>query len=43
MNQKIKDLIEYFKYLNNPIQALLFKFGLKTECEVKIKKKKTDP
>lgn len=36
--QKIKFLLDYFKYLNNPISALKFKFGLKKECEIKIKK-----
>ena len=34
---KIKYLIDYFKYLKNPISALLFKFGIKKECEIKIK------
>ena len=36
--QKIKFLRDYFKYLNNPFSALKFKFGLKKECEIKIKK-----
>lgn len=36
--KKIKYFIDYFKYLKNPISALLFKFGVKKECEIKIKK-----
>ena len=35
--KKVTYLINYFKYLKNPISALLFKFGLKKECEIKIK------
>ena len=35
--KKIKNLIEYFQYLKNPIEALLFKFGIKKECKIKIK------
>lgn len=37
MNNKIKHLLEYFKYLKNPIDALKFKFGLKKTCIIKIK------
>ena len=37
MNNKIKYLLEYFKYLKNPIEALKFKFGLKKTCIIKIK------
>ena len=37
MANRIKFLIEYFKYLKNPIQALQFKFGLKNKCEIKLK------
>ena len=37
MIEKIKNLYEYFKYLNNPLEALLFKIGLKKECRIKIK------
>lgn len=37
MIKKIQYLQEYFQYLNNPIEALLFKFGIKKECEIKIK------
>lgn len=35
--KKIKYLIEYFKYLDNPIEALKFKFGLKNSCELNVK------
>lgn len=35
--KKIKYLLDYFKYLKNPISALKFKFGLTEECEIKIK------
>lgn len=37
MANKIKYLKEYFQYLDNPIEALKFKFGLKDSCEVRIK------
>ena len=37
MMEKIKNLIEYFQYLKNPIEALQLKFGIKKECEIKIK------
>ena len=37
MTNKIKYLSDYFKYLKNPVSALLFKFGLKKEIELKIK------
>ena len=37
MIKKIKNLIEYFQYLKNPIKALQLKFGIKKECEIKIK------
>ena len=37
MIDKIKYFIEYFEYLDNPIGPLLFKFGLKNECTIKIK------
>ena len=37
MNNKIKYLLEYFKYLKNPINALKFKFGLEKKCIIKIK------
>lgn len=37
MANKIKYLKEYFQYLNNPIEVLKFKFGLKDSCIVKIK------
>ena len=39
MIRKIKFFIEYFKYLNNPIAALQFKFGFKKKCIIKIKNK----
>lgn len=35
--KKIKYLLNYFKYLRNPISALKFKFGLAKECNIKIK------
>nr|WP_295000720.1 FkbM family methyltransferase [uncultured Methanobrevibacter sp.] len=35
--RKIKNLIEYFKYLKNPINPLKLKFGLIEKCDVKIK------
>lgn len=37
MLKKISDFIDYFRYLKNPISALLFKFGFKKECEIKVK------
>lgn len=37
MINKIKFLLEYFKYLKNPIEALKFKFGIKNKCKIKIK------
>lgn len=39
MISKIKFFIEYFKYLNNSIAALQFKFGLEKKCIIKIKNK----
>ncbi|WP_405306872.1 FkbM family methyltransferase [Methanobrevibacter sp.] len=36
--KKIKYVKDYFKYLKNPISALIFKFGFKKECEIKLKK-----
>ena len=38
MLNKIKYLKDYFKYLDNPIECLLFKFNLKREIIVKPKK-----
>ena len=35
--KKIKYLLDYFKYLENPQSALRFKFGFTKECEIKIK------
>ena len=35
--KKIRNFIEYFQYLKNPIEALQFKFGIKKECEIQIK------
>lgn len=35
--KKIRNFIEYFEYLKNPFEALQFKFGIKKECEIKIK------
>lgn len=32
--KKIKHFIEYFKYLDNPIEVLKFKFGFKPSCEL---------
>ena len=37
MIKKIKYLINYFKYLDNPVEALKFKFGLIKSCKVKLK------
>ena len=37
MIKKIRYLIEYFKYLKNPFQALKFKFGLMNNCIIKLK------
>lgn len=37
MFNKVTFLIEYFKFLKNPFEALQFKFGLKKECIIKIK------
>ena len=37
MFQKISYIKDYFKYLKNPLHALLFKFGFKKECEIKFK------
>ena len=37
MLKKISDLIDYFKYIKNPIDALKFKFGFTKKCELKIK------
>lgn len=34
---KINYFLDYFKYLKNPIPSLMFKFGLKNECEIKLK------
>lgn len=37
MTEKLKYLLDYFKYLKNPIECLKFKFGLRETCDVKIK------
>jgi len=37
MTSKISYFLEYFKYLKNPIQCLLFKFGLKKTVVIKFK------
>jgi len=37
MKTKIKNFIDYFKYLDNPISALKFKFKFTDNCELKIK------
>lgn len=37
MIKKINDFLDYFKYLGNPIQCLLFKFGIKKEVMLKFK------
>ena len=37
MNKKVSDLMDYFKYLQNPIEALMFKFGLRKSCNLKVK------
>ena len=41
MNEKIKNFIDYFKYLDNPIECLKFKFGKTKTCNVKIKNETT--
>ena len=35
--EKLRYLHNYFKYLKNPFDVLVFKFGLKKRCSVKIK------
>ena len=35
--KKLNYLFDYFKFLKNPISALMFKFGFKKECEIKLK------
>ena len=37
MIQKVKCLIDYFKYLKNPVMCLLFKFKLKKNITIKFK------
>ena len=37
MFQKVNYLIDYFKYLENPISCLKFKFGFSNSCNVKVK------
>lgn len=37
MFKKISYLIDYFKYIQNPINALKFKFGISKTCNLKIK------
>lgn len=37
MTSKITYFLEYFKYLENPIDCLLFKFGFKNSCTAKPK------
>ena len=37
LKNKLNYFKDYFKYLKNPLSALLFKFGLKRKCNVKIK------
>ncbi|MCC7554311.1 MAG: FkbM family methyltransferase [Methanobacteriaceae archaeon] len=39
MTNKLKNLKDYFKYLNNPIQALLFKFNIPKKYTASIKKR----
>lgn len=39
MSSKIKNLTNYFKYLDNPIECLKFKFGRINSCNVKVKNK----
>jgi len=34
---KINYFLDYFKYLKNTMSSLIFKFGLKNECEIKLK------
>ena len=40
MFKKISYFIDYFKYIENPITALKFKFGFSDTCNLKIKKSK---
>lgn len=35
--KKVSYLIDYFKYIENPFEALKFKFGLTNTCDLKIK------
>lgn len=35
--KKLNYLFDYFKFLKNPLSILMFKFGLKSECELKLK------
>ena len=35
--KKVSYLIDYFKYIENPFEALKFKFGLTDTCDLKIK------
>lgn len=37
MTSKISHFLEYFKYLKNPVDCLLFKFGLKKHVVIKFK------
>lgn len=37
MFKKISYLVDYFKYLDNPLEVLKFKFGLTKSCNIKIK------
>lgn len=40
---KIKYAWDYFKYLSNPFQALLFKFGFKKSCKLIVKNSEYNP
>ncbi|MBQ6511874.1 FkbM family methyltransferase [Methanobrevibacter sp.] len=42
MFKKISYLIDYFKYLDNPIEALKFKFGLTKSCNIITKNSKKE-
>ena len=37
MFKKFSDFLDYFKYIENPFDALKFKFGISKSCELKLK------
>ena len=42
MFKKFSYLLDYFRYLDNPIHALKFKFGLINHCKLRLKKQKCE-